>query len=163
LIDYQDAELLSSIQKTDVVHLFQTHVDPQSLTRAKLSVHIVAQKPRIRKVSEAASQAFQQKLRLAGFSCSEVDEGKLFSDGLPTLPDFIQFWTVELAGRKDMATLLAEIHSCIIKHPIEGEDVNPTLPKATYIKDVHAFKQNLEPSVDPGPMAQWVDLPNSKF
>jgi len=163
LIGYEDAELLLSIQKADILRLFQTHIDPQSPTRAKLSVHIIAQKPRIKKVSEAASRAFQQKLRLAGFNCIEVDERELFSDGPPTLTDFTQFWTTELAGREDAATLLAEINPCMVEHPIEGEDVNPILPKATYIKDVHIFKQNLSPSVDPGPMTQWGDLPTSKF
>jgi len=32
----------------------------------------------------------------------------------------VSCWMGKLAGQKDMAALLGEIHSCIIKHPIEG-------------------------------------------
>ncbi|KXN92195.1 Insulin-degrading enzyme [Leucoagaricus sp. SymC.cos] len=160
---YEDAELLPSINKDEVLQLFRTHIDPLSPTRAKLSVHMVSKKSRVRRVTEVASQSFERKLRSAGVETSGIDWKQQFSDGLPTLVDFTQFWADALSQREDAVTLLAEIGKSVVEHPVEGEDVNPTLPKATYIRDAQAFRQTLTPSFDPGPMAQWGDLPTPKF
>ncbi|KAJ3571053.1 hypothetical protein NP233_g3999 [Leucocoprinus birnbaumii] len=160
---YEDAELLPSIKKADILELFQTHIDPSSPTRAKLSVHMIAQKPRTKRVSEAAARAFQEKLHSYGIDPTEWNKNELLSDEPPTLIEFTKFWTDALAGREDGATMLAEIDQCIAAHPIAGEDVNPTIPNATYIKEAQAFKQSLIRSVDPGPMVQWGDLPVPKF
>lgn len=160
---YEDAELLDSVEKADILQLFRTRIDPLSSVRAKASVHMVAQKPRTRRVSWAASQAFEEKLRSGGFDPDGINDKRLFSDGPPLLTDFTEFWATALAGREDTASMLAGIDQCIAMHPIEGEDVNPIVSKATYIKDVQAFKQSLGLSIDPGPMVQWGDLPTPKF
>lgn len=126
-------------------------------------MHLVSKKPRVKRVSEAASQAFEAKLRSVGIDTDDTNEKQLFSDGLPTLVSFIEQWKATLVGREDAATLLAEVDQFTAEHPIEGVDVNPTLPKVSYIKDVQAFKRSLSASVDPGAMAQWGDFPTPKF
>jgi hypothetical protein len=123
---------------------------------------MVSSKSRVKRVSEAASQAFEAKLRSIGINTNDTGK-QLFSDGLPTLADFIKRWKEELGTREDALTLLGEIDQLIVEHPIAGEDVNPTLSAAAYIKDVQAFKRSLSSSVDPGAMAQWGDLPTPKF
>lgn len=124
---------------------------------------MVSQKPRVKKVSEAASQAFEERLRSAGVNTSEINWKQAFQDGLPTLAEFSQFWKDALTGREGDVKLLEEIPQLVAEHPVEGEDVNPTLPNATYIEDALAFRQGLNASVDPGPMVQWGDLPTPKF
>ncbi|KAF9454625.1 insulin-degrading enzyme [Macrolepiota fuliginosa MF-IS2] len=160
---YDDAELLHSITKDDVLKLFGTHIDPQSPTRAKVSVHMVSKKPRIKRVSEAASQAFEEKLRSSGINASEHNWKQRFQDGLPLLTEFTQFWQGALAGREDSERLLGEIPKLVTEHSIEGEDIDPTHLNATYIKDALEFRWSLSASVDPGPMAQWGDLPTPRF
>ncbi len=163
MIGYGDAEFLLSITKDDILQFFNAHIDPQSPTRAKLSVHMVSEKHRVKRVSETASHAFEEKARLLGVDTNELNWRQAFPDGLPALTEFTEFWRERLAGQDYSTNLLGELTQLVAEHPIEGEDTNPTIPQATYVSDAVAFKQGLGVSVDPGAMVQWGDLPTPKF
>lgn len=124
---------------------------------------MVSKKPRVKKVSEGASRAYEEKLRSVGVNLHEANWKKAFPDGLPTLSDFTRFWKDALEGREDGTKLVAEIAQVVAEHPVEGEDTNPINPNATYIEDALAFRQSLSVSADPGPIVQWNDLPTPKF
>lgn len=124
---------------------------------------MVSRKPRPKRVSEAALRAFEEKARSLGIDTNELNWRQAFPDGLPTVPEFTQFWTEGLAGQDCSANLLGELTRLVADHPSEGEDTNPILPHATYISDALVFKQGLSVSVDPGAMVQWGDLPMPKF
>ncbi|KAF5380968.1 hypothetical protein D9615_004092 [Tricholomella constricta] len=159
-----DAGLLKNVTKDDILKLFLSHVHPASATRSKLSVHMVSQKPRPKKVSAAASQAFETLLREAKV---EVDETawkeSLGGDGTPLATDFANYWKQVFASKENAVKLLDAIPELVEKHPVEGEGKDRVHADISYIKDLKEFKASLTPSMDPGPMVQWGDLPVSRF
>ncbi|KAG6854735.1 hypothetical protein C0991_002449 [Blastosporella zonata] len=159
-----DARLLKSVTKEDAFQLFLSHVHPSSATRSKLSVHMVSQKPRPKKVSLAASQAFDALLREAGIEVdTEAWKKSLGGDGIPLATDFANYWKQVFETKENAAKLLDAIPELVEKYPIPGESKDVPCSGVSYIKDLKAFKAGLTPSVDPGPMVQWGDLPVSRF
>jgi len=123
---------------------------------------MVSQKIRAKKVSIAASQAFETLVHEA---FPDVDEKawkeSVDSDAL-SLAEFGHYWLKVLnsdEGRK----VLAQLPALVDKYPVdgEGEDLKPS--DVTYIENPKAFKAGLAVSVDPGPFVQWNDLPVSRF
>lgn len=162
VLDEKDASFLKTITKDDVLSLFFTHVHPASKTRTKLSIHMVSQKIRAKKVSITASQAFETLVHKA---FPDVDEKawkeSVESDAL-SLVEFGHYWLKVLdsdEGRK----LLAQLPLLVDKYPVDGEGEDPKRSDVTYIEDLKAFKAGLAVSVDPGPFVQWNDLPVSQF
>ncbi|KAG6814549.1 hypothetical protein H0H92_000076 [Tricholoma furcatifolium] len=158
-----DARSLETVTKGDVLQLFLSRVHPSSATRSKLSIHMVSQKPRPKKVSVTASQEFAALLREAGVEVdSEVWKESLGADGTPLATDFANYWR-QVLDIKDTSSLLDALPELVEKYPIPGE--GKVIPRCdvTHIKDLKAFKAGLTYSVDPGPMAQWGDLPVSRI
>jgi len=160
-----DARLLKTITKDDVLKLFLSHVHPSSATRSKLSVHMISQKPRPKKISAAASQAFGALLREANV---DVDENmwkeSLGGDGTPLATDFANYWKQVFASKGgDARKLVDAIPELVEKYTVDGEGKDPVRSDVSYIKDLKEFKAGLARSVDPGPMVQWGDLPVSRF
>jgi insulysin len=162
ILGYNDAELVLSITKDDILKMFRTHVDPRSPARAKLSVHMVAQKLGDKRASLDALKACEEKLRSFGLDLNQLDWRKTLQDELPTLDEFFHFWNDALEGRDDRDQLLEEMAQAVAKCSTEkvADEVNPN---ATYIEDVPAFKRGLGVSIDPSPIVEWGDLPTSKF
>ncbi|KAG6833674.1 hypothetical protein H0H87_002870 [Tephrocybe sp. NHM501043] len=159
-----DARLLKSVTKEDLLQLFLTHVHPSSATRSKLSVHMISQKPRPKKVSVAASQAFDALLRQAGIEVgSEAWKKSLGGDGTPLATDFANYWKQVFETQGNAVKLLDAIPELVEKYPVPGEGKDIPRSDVSYIKDLNAFKAGLTPSVNPGPMVQWGDLPVSRF
>jgi len=123
---------------------------------------MVSQKPRPKRVSAAAAEAFEVLVR--GI-LPEVDEKawrtSLDEEG-PSLIEFEKYW-VKVLNSEEGKKLLAQLPSLVEKYPVEGEDDNYRAPNATYIEDMRAFKAGLTASVDPGPMVEWNDLPVPRF
>ncbi|KAF7778613.1 hypothetical protein Agabi119p4_2958 [Agaricus bisporus var. burnettii] len=159
---YNDAELVLSVPKDDVLALFHTHVDPRSPTRAKVSVHMISQKLCAGRINLNAWRACEERLRSAGLDLSQMECTKALQDELPTLHEFIYILNGALEGRDDRDQLLEEMAQIIAVYPT-GEDIDSLNPNATYIEDIPAFKQGLTISTDPSPMVEWGDLPTSKF
>ncbi|KAG5647302.1 hypothetical protein DXG03_000839 [Asterophora parasitica] len=160
----KDAALLKTVTKDDILKLFLSHVHPSSATRSKLSIQMIAQKPRPRTVSAAASQAFVALLREASV---EVDEAvwkqSLGSDGTPLATDFANYWSQVFAAKENALKLLDTIPGLVEKYPVAGEGKDPARVGVSYIKDLKEFKAGLAPALDPGPMVHWGDLPVSRF
>jgi insulysin len=163
VLDEKDASLLKTITKDDVLSLFMTHVHPASKTRAKFSMHMVSQKIRTKKVSLAASQAFETLVREA---FPDVDEKKAWKESVESdvlnLVEYGRYWFKILdsdEGRK----FLAQLPALVDKYPVDGEGEDRRRSDVTYIEDPKAFKAGLTVSVDPGPFVQWNDLPVSRL
>jgi len=161
-VDEKDADLLQTITKGDMLESFLKQVHPSSLTRSKLSVHMVSQKPRPKRVSASAAEAFEI---LVHRILPEVDEkawrSSVDEEG-PSLIEFEKYW-VKVLNSEEGKKLLVQLPSLVDKYPVEGEDDDYRAPNATYIEDMRAFKVGLTASVDPGPMVEWNDLPVPRF
>jgi insulysin len=153
---------LKTITKDDVLSLFLTHVHPDSKTRTKLSVHLVSQKIRAKKVSLAASEAFETLVHEA---FPDIDE-KAWKDSVDSdslnLVEFGHYW-LKILNSDEGRKLIAQLPRLVDKFPVDGEGEDPKRSDVTYIEDSKAFKAGLAVSVDPGPFVQWNDLPASRF
>ncbi|RDB21223.1 hypothetical protein Hypma_011756 [Hypsizygus marmoreus] len=159
-----DARLLETATKDDVLKLFLSHVHPSSASRSKLSVHMYSQKPRPKKVSAAASEAFEALLRVAQADVEEMHwKESLGGDGTPLATDFANYWKQVIGSQSAAVKLLDAIPELVEKYPVAGEGKDPVRSDVTYIKDLKEFRGSLRSSVDPGPMVQWGDLPVSRF
>jgi len=158
----KDASLLKTITKDDVLSLFMTHVHPASKTRAKFSMHMVSQKIRTKKVSLAASQAFETLVREAFPDVDEKAWKESVESDVLNLVEYGRYWFKILdsdEGRK----FLAQLPALVDKYPVDGEGEDRRRSDVTYIEDPKAFKAGLTVSVDPGPFVQWNDLPVSRL
>jgi insulysin len=162
VLDEKDAFLLETITKDDVLSLYMTHVHPASKTRTKLSMHMVSQKIRTKKVSLAASQAFETLVHEA---FPDVDEKawkeSVESDGLG-LVEFGHYW-LKVLDSDDGRKILAQLPVLVDKYPVDGEGEDRKRSDVTYVEDSKAFKAGLTVSVDPGPFVLWNDLPVSRL
>ena len=165
-----DAETLKSVTKEDVLKLFLTKVHPSSPTRSKLSVHCLSQKPRPKKVSLAAAQAFADLVRTAGFAVDEAAwQEEMGSDPTFTIIDFEKYWKgilVEPGVKAEEAQqLLGQISSLVEKYPAQEEDENGVVRRAgvNYVEDIKAFKAGLPLSEPPRPLVPWDELMTSKY
>ncbi|GLB34808.1 putative peptidase M16 family protein [Lyophyllum shimeji] len=159
-----DARLLKDITKEDVLKLFLSRVHPSSAVRSKLSIHMISQKPLPKRVSAAASQAFEKLLRQAQVDVEEnTRKESLGSDGTPLATDFANYWKQVLASKDNAGKLIDAIPELVEKYPVAGEGKDPARPGVSYVKDLKQFKAGLTPSIDPGPMVHWGDLPVSRF
>lgn len=144
--------------------LFLSHVHPSSRSRSKFSVQMRSQKPRPKRISEAACREFEALVRTAQL---EVDEAKwkesLGDDGPPLLAEFLNYWKQILSSKERRSQLLEAITELAGRYPVAGEGEEHPHSNVTYIQDLKAFKGSLKVSVDPGPMIQWGDLPVSRF
>jgi insulysin len=162
VLDEKDAFLLKTITKDDVLSLFMTHVHSASKTRAKLSMHIVSQKIHTKKVSLAASQAFETLVHEVFPDVDEKAWKKSVESDAPSLVEFSQYW-LKVLNSNDGQKLLAQLPVLVDKYPVDGESEDRRRSDVTYIEDPKAFKAGLPVSVDPGPFVQWNDLPVSRF
>jgi len=165
----QDTTTLKSIKKDDVLRLFHAKVDPSSTTRSKLAVHCYSQKPRAKTVTTTAAEAFADLVRTSGIAFDEnAWQEHLSSDPVTTLPEFAKFWAgmFEEQATKSETTepLFGQLPGLVKSHPAPWEEDNVAKRKdVVYIDDVKAFKATLTPSDGPAPLAEWNDLPVSKF
>ena len=143
--------------------LFLSNVHPSSATRSKLSIHMISQKPRAKKVSAAASAAFEVLVRESQLDFSGAIWKESLEDETPLVTDFTNYWKQVFASMDGVDHLLDAIPGLVKKYPVDGEGEDRPRPGVTYISDLKEFKGGLKRSVDPGPMVQWGDLPSSRF
>ncbi|EGN95669.1 hypothetical protein SERLA73DRAFT_113347 [Serpula lacrymans var. lacrymans S7.3] len=159
--------VLKDVNKEDVLSLFQSHVDPASPSRSKISVHLRSRRPRPKKVSVAAADAFEGLAKAAGVVLEHGAWREELGDQLPTTNDFGKYWAgvfTELMTAPNVSQeLLGKIPALVGQFP-EAEDIEQGLLEgATYIEDSKAFKSSLSTSRDPRPLVEWGDLPAAKF
>lgn len=120
---------------------------------------MVSQKPRSKKVSVTASQAFATLLREAGVEFdAETWNNSLEGDAT----NFTNYWRQIFGMESNAARLLNAIPELVEQYPVPGEGKDVPRPDVVYIEDLKAFKAGLARSNDSGPMVQWGDLPMSR-
>jgi insulysin len=159
VLDTIDAGILLEITKNDVLSLFLSKVHPSSKSRSKLSIHMKSQKPPPTHVSPAAAQALETLLQDSNLELNGVAWRETLGEETPKLEAFQTYWTGVLGGKEGGEVLLAAIPELVKKYPLEGEGVDPVQDGITFIEDLQMFRSGLQPSVDPGPMVNWGDLP----
>lgn len=162
VIDEKDAEFLRTVAKHDILSLFLSQVHPSSTTRAKLSVHMVSQKPRPKRVSRPAAEAFESLVRQAFPDLDEKARKPFVGDSEPTIVEFGQHW-LKVLNSDQGKQLLPQLSRLVEEHPVDEDHDDRQITKVTYIEDMKTFKDSLKPSVDPGPMVEWNDLPVPRF
>ncbi|KAF9566323.1 insulin-degrading enzyme [Agrocybe pediades] len=154
--------VIKSVTKQEVLDLFLTKVHPSSATRSKLSVHMVSQKAPPKVVSASAAEAFESLVHQS-FPDVDVKAWRTSLDNTtPTIVDFGKYW-LPILNSEEGKKLLTQLPALVDKYPIEGATEDQPKPGVTYIEDRKAFKEGLTPSVDPGPMVEWNDLPVPRF
>jgi len=137
-------------------------VHPSSQTRSKLSVQMVSQKPRPKRVSSAAAQAFEVLLRHAFPEVDEKAWRNVVEDDTPSVTEFGQYW-LKVLNTDEGKQILGRLPALLNEYPVAGEDEDSKRSDITYIDDQKAFKRSLALSLVPGPLVEWNDLPQSKF
>jgi insulysin len=166
VVGENDANELKNVTKQDILDLFNSRIHPSSPKRAKLAVHLHSQKPRPKKVSSAASQAFEALVQGAGVAT--VNGEHTLGTDQPSMLDYLKHWHGVLMeggmAPERVKELLTKVPGLVEQYPAEGDDDDSVVIKgATYIKDVKAFQASLELSEPGRPLVEWGDLPVSKF
>lgn len=161
--------MLHTLTKDEVVSLFKTHVHHSSPNRAKLAVHLKAQKPRPKRMSEAATIAFVETVQGRGVV---VDEAKwreeLFAHGEPTLTQATEYWNIVLKDEPrlsevDVKTLLDAIPKLSESSPASSDYEGTLREGVSLITDSKQYRSTLRLTDLPKPVVEWGDLPVSKF
>jgi len=165
-----DAALVKNITKEDVISLFMSRVHPTSKARAKISIHLRSQKPRPKKVSLAAAEAFEAMVLDQGII---VDGQKwreeLFGDGEPFLAQFGKYWQDVFSGYTSAVApataqeLMVALPTFLEGFPAEADYEGKVKEDVHFIEDSHAFKASLRRADPPRPLVQWDDLKISRF
>ena len=159
-LDIKDATMSRTITKSDVLDLFMSKVHPSSQTRSKLSVHMLSQKPRPKRVSCAAAQAFEVLVRQAFPGIDEKAWRNSVEEEIPSLVEFGQYWLKALDTEEGKKVLM-QLPALLNEYPVAGEDDDHKRTDVVYIEDQKAFKAGLLSVANPGPLEQWNDFPQS--
>jgi insulysin len=152
------------VTREDVEALFLSAVHPSSKTRSKLSVHMISQKPRTKKVSPEAAQTFAKSIA-ARFPNISSEGWKEELGTSPTEAGFTQYWLAKLGESEESKALLGSIATLINQYPAPGEKQLQSKSAAKYygLQDVASFKAGLAAVPPTGPLVEWNDLPSSKL
>lgn len=154
--------MIKTVTKCDVFDLFMSKVHPSSQTRSKLSVQMLSQKPRPKRVSSAATQAFEVLLRQAFPGMDEKAWRNSVEGEIPSLVEFGQYW-LKVLNTEEGRKVLSQLPALLKQYPVAGEDDDYKRTDAIFIEDQDVFKRGLVPAVNPGPLEQWNDLPQPKI
>lgn len=158
-----------NVTKEDVLTFFKERLHYSSPSRAKISVHLKAQKPRPKRLSEAAAVAFADSVQKKGVS---VDADKwreeLFSNGEPLLTQAAEYWQRLLAGESAISAdkakeLLATLPTLAESSPATSDYEGKLRDGETVIEDPKAFRTTLRLTDPSKPVVEWGDLPSSKL
>lgn len=165
-----DASLVKTITRQDVISLFLSRVHPSSRTRAKFSIQLHSQKPRPKKVSLAAMEAFESILLERGVV---IDGQKwredLMVEGEPFLTQCSAYWADILMKQEPNVSgetkqeLLAALQTLVERYPAQADDAGKLKDAVRLIEDPKAFKAALRRAGPPSPLVKWDDLTLAKF
>ncbi|GJE87118.1 insulin-degrading enzyme [Phanerochaete sordida] len=160
---------LHTVTREDVITLFRNRVHYSSPTRAKVAVHLKAQKPRPKRMSEAAVSAFGESLEAQGVT---VDQAKwreeLFAHGEPLQSDVAAYWERTLAEESSLSPEAAKELVCgLSKHaeaaPATSEYEGRLREGTVLVEDPKAYRERSRLTDLPKPVLEWGDLPHSKL
>ncbi|KAN0077101.1 Metalloenzyme, LuxS/M16 peptidase-like protein [Tylopilus felleus] len=155
LREYEDANLIEKVEKQEVLDLFRERVHPRAEKRAKLSVHLKPQAPRVNNEAIEAGVHAVQEARLI----RNIAEEFLGAD--PIVTDCVNPWrevSTEDSDADDRDSI-EEIPAVIEEYPVSDEGVDGLPVGVTRIGELKDFKATLQVSNPPKPLVQWNDLP----
>jgi insulysin len=154
---------MDEISKDEVMGLFMQSIHPSSKERAKLSVHMISQKPRTPKISLQAAEAFNALVVEANPEFEGPSEWRKTLGEPPfDVSALERFWVQALGDNPGKSALLAAIPGLLKDFPVPGEEEN-VLEDVVYVTDLAAFRTSLKVSDDRAPMVEWDDLPLSNI
>jgi len=118
-----------------------------------------SQKPPPRHVSAAAAQAFEALLHESSLGINGAAWRETCGDDTPKVEAFQTYWAGVLGGKEGGEALLKTIPQLVDKYPLEGEGADPVQDGVVFVEDLKAFRKGLQTAADPGPLANWGDLP----
>jgi insulysin len=173
LIGMHNAKLLDLITLEDVLEVYRSKIDPTSPSRAKVSVHLRAQKEKPKKASKDATDAFDAILRTANDQLSDEHSGwradvGADGDAEPQANTVVEHWRKRLAHSEDVSPaqvdeLVAAFEHLIDKYPSTFDNEGKLAHGTVLIEDPKAFKAKLEVAKEPRPLVEWGDLPTPKL
>ena len=143
------------MEKQEVLDLFRERVHPRAEKRAKLSVHLKPQAPRVNNEAIEAGVHAVQEARLI----RNIAEEFLGAD--PIVTDCVNPWrevSTEDSDADDRDSI-EEIPAVIEEYPVSDEGVDGLPVGVTRIGELKDFKATLQVSNPPKPLVQWNDLP----
>ncbi|KAH9928156.1 Metalloenzyme, LuxS/M16 peptidase-like protein [Fomitopsis serialis] len=165
-----DASLVKSVTKADVIALFMDRVHPSSSARAKVSVHLHSQKPRPKKISLGAMEAFEALLLDRGIAIdTQRWREELTGEGEPLLAQFGKYWQDTLSSLSPLVSpeiaqeLMAALPAIMENNPADADYEGTLKDGVNFVDDPKAFKASLRRADPPRPLVNWDDLPQSRF
>ncbi|KAH9950182.1 insulin-degrading enzyme [Amylocystis lapponica] len=162
-----DADLVKTITKEDVISMFLSRIHPSSSSRAKLSVHLRSQKPPAQKISNSAMEAFESLVTARGITVDgQRWRSELTGNGEPLVSHFERYWQATLAGEPAVTPevgkeIMASLPALLEQHPAPTESKGKIKDGVVFIEDPKAFRASLKVSALPKPLVDWGDLPTS--
>ncbi len=176
----KDVAEIRALTKDDIVHFFTKYVDPESSTRAKISVHLGAQAaPQVEAVRpEEQRQHFigllSQLLAQVGVDVDEARLKKQFAVVELSDKDAVIGATKTYVGSsipaKDLKEFVEQLEQAVpqlmvalkIKPPVAAEtnvvEVAANVPLPIVVDDVHKWKAGLQVSEGPVAMADLAEF-----
>ncbi|KAK9241369.1 Metalloenzyme, LuxS/M16 peptidase-like protein [Lipomyces kononenkoae] len=147
----EEAEILSTIGKDEVLDLFYTYIHPSSSTRSKIVVHLQSQcPPPLPTLADVLKSKLSEFARLNGLSAEDlISEDQLVE--LSTREDPLQ----ALKGiftKDNLTDLWEEQAKDFIAEQIKLTSLPVADEKTNVIEDVAAFKASLKISAAPNPV-----------
>ena len=174
-VDKDVAEIRKST-KEDIIQFFAKYLDPQSSTRAKLTIHLVAQGQAKEAEVDPATQRTQFNTLMSQVLGSlevPVDEEQVAtaykSVKLADKDAILAAATTLVGSKSNKEEIMTQLQEAIpqvmlalkIRPEVEetnGADVVPELSKSEVIDDVHRWKAGLQVSQGPVAMADLKDF-----
>lgn len=165
----RNVEILQNLTKDDVITLFKNRVHHASSSRTKLSVHLKAQKPRPKRISEAALTAFAESLEKKGVTADQSKwKEELFSSGEPALTQAAAYWQGVLSNESSITqdeakTILQTLPKFADEAPASSDYEGKLREGVSVVEDPKSYRSTLRLTDMPKPVVEWNDLPNSKL
>ena len=139
----QDSNLLSTIDKQDVLTTFLEAMHPSSTTRTKLSVHLQSQVPPLQKITPTSAEAFEKMVKDSGLvtdSRAWSWREELDNNGTYPAKEFERHWRNFLSEGEAAQNLIGAI-----SHFVEGDfaEMGRSPTSDVFIGDIRAFKNSL--------------------
>ncbi|KAG8907980.1 Insulinase (Peptidase M16) [Tulasnella sp. 403] len=159
-----DAKILETVSRQEVLDLFMRYIHPASRTRSKLSIHMQSQVVPSPKFSLTASNALIATLQSRGLGEAET-EFREFSATEPPVSDVKQFWEKHLKAKPGLSQqvthdLFGTIDTLAKTHPSEADvnDGERLGDDVQYIRDIAHFKAGLGVSKAATPVEIYSDF-----
>ena len=139
----QDADLLWTIDKQDVLTTFLEAMHPSSTTRTKLSVHLQSQVPPLQKIALPSAEAFERMVKDSGLVADSRAwswREDLDNNGMYPAKEFERHWKNFLGEGEAAQNLIGAISRFV-----EGDfaEMGRSSTSDVYIGDIRAFKDSL--------------------